>query len=66
VTITVNTNKGVPYNTGTNKDRAITVLHELGHAFNIVAGAGHSYIKDDQDDPAASASNTDLIKQQCF
>lgn len=45
---------------------AMTMLHELGHAFNIIMGAGGSQIVDDQGNPAASRANTQLIYERCF
>jgi hypothetical protein len=68
VDIQINTLTGSFVN-GSDQDRAITVLHELGHAFAMIWGAGGSQIQ--PDGPAipnnvnVSEDNTALIKN-CF
>ena len=49
-------------------NRAITLIHELGHAANIIYGAGSSKIQDDQNDPTGKTSkdNSKLVKKNCF
>lgn len=57
VFITINTDPNSPYNKGTAYDRAVTLLHELGHAYNILFGTGSSHIIDDQGDSPAARSH---------
>jgi hypothetical protein len=46
----------------------MTLLHELGHAFNLLFGPGSSKIEWDGDGaaPGTSKRNTDLIFDKCF
>jgi hypothetical protein len=50
--------------------RAVTLLHELGHAFNIITGLGSSQIvadgKDADPTGAFSAVNTATVYKNCF
>ncbi len=67
VVITINTAPNTPFNrTATPTDRATTVLHELGHAFNWLPGAGGSFVQNDQDDVTLSMENTSMVKTSCF
>ena len=56
--------------TGTPVDQAITVLHELGHAFDDLWGVAASKIVPDGNDVPdhikVSEANTALIKKDCF
>jgi len=67
-TITINTSSIAPYNfAGTSPvDRAVTLLHELGHVFEYLFGAASTEIQDDQASGAVSAANTALVKSKCF
>jgi len=47
-------------------DRAMTLLHELGHAFNIIRGAGGSLILDDQGNPTTSMANSAIVRGRCY
>ena len=63
-----------PFNTGTVTDNAVTVLHELGHVFELLYGLGSTYLVNDSvsgqgnigQANAASAYNTLLAKTHCF
>lgn len=46
-------------------NRAITLLHELGHAAAIISGFSSS-IANDQNDSQASAANSQLVFDKCF
>jgi RHS repeat-associated protein len=48
--------------------RAITLIHELGHFYNIVAGMGGSSIVDDGSGTpkGTSQNNSDMVFQKCF
>ena len=50
---------------GTTYDQAVTVLHELGHAYWDLYGIGTSAITDDAENLAASEANTNLVVQKC-
>ena len=71
VNITINTSEGNFVENGySDTDRAITVIHELGHAFAMIYGAGGSQIR--QDGPsvsggaAISVKNSALVRDKCF
>ena len=51
-----------------DSDRAGTLLHELGHAYNAIYGAGSSRIRPDgqNSDPANQALNNDDIDKKCL
>jgi hypothetical protein len=81
VTITINDNLSAPWFAGypdtfgignpdssysQNVYRAITLMHELGHAMAIITGAGGSKIQDDQASPQQSHANSRLIYENCF
>jgi hypothetical protein len=55
--------------TGTTVDQAVTLLHELGHAMNIIFGAGTSGIQPDSGTTAsgiqASVANTTAVITDC-
>ena len=67
--ITINTSSYTPMNSGSIDGGAVTLLRELGHAFNDVYGAGTTQIfNDDSSVPnsaSVSAGNTAYIKAQC-
>jgi hypothetical protein len=65
VIITINNIAG-SFISGNEIDQAVTILHELGHAFNHIYDAGKSLIKDDGEDTKLSESNTKLVKDNCF
>lgn len=79
-TITINDNLSAPwfggypdkYNIGNpqsastqNIYRAMTLIHELGHVFNIVTGLGSSTIVT-PDPGSLSGGNTDKVFEDCF
>jgi hypothetical protein len=47
-------------------NRAITLIHELGHAAGIIYGASSSRILDDQDNARQSQANSQLVYDNCF
>jgi hypothetical protein len=65
VNILIHNNQSAPWYRGSVTDSAITLLHELGHAFMRINGAGGSFIEDDYE-PGASAKNTQIIRENCF
>ncbi len=65
VNILINNDPNTPYNQGSDYDRAITLLHELGHAFVDLFGADSSHVLDDQNSTAASQRNSDVVRQNC-
>lgn len=74
VSVTINTNDSSPWMSAsaTDQDRAVILLHELGHAFNSLRSSlGGSSIHSDTTilDPTqvrTNMSNDALIKQACF
>jgi RHS repeat-associated protein len=64
--VTINMYPSAPFNTGSAQDDAITVLHELGHVYMDVFGAGSTKIQNDIGNTAASKANTQLVKNDCF
>jgi RHS repeat-associated protein len=81
VTITINDNLSAPWFAGypdtfglgtpdssytQNVYRAVTLLHELGHAFALIAGAGGSRLVTLSEDPGTSRDNTKLVYEKCF
>jgi RHS repeat-associated protein len=65
--ITINLDPATPFNSTANStDRAVTVLHELGHVYGLIWGAGASSIVNDQGNSALSRDNTALVKRDCF
>ena len=65
VTITINDLAG-SFVTGTTQDQAITLIHELGHAFSDLFGPSSTKITSDANNPTASQANTALVTQACF
>jgi len=66
VVITLNnTTSGASFVDGTASDWATTILHELGHAYWDLYGAGTSQIQPDGSSPQTSAANTQLIEKDC-
>ncbi|MEK6325299.1 MAG: FG-GAP-like repeat-containing protein [Acidobacteriota bacterium] len=48
-------------------NRAVTVIHELGHAVDYIYRNEYtSSIRDDMDNPRVSAANSDLVYNSCF
>jgi len=66
--ITLNTSSMAPYNFNNESpiDRAVTLLHELGHVYEYLFGPSTTLVSDDQYSAATSVSNTQLIKDTCF
>jgi RHS repeat-associated protein len=72
--IVLNNNPASPYMSGYNNrfgandavNRAITLIHELGHAAVIIYGTNASRIVDDQNDPTKSSDNSRLVFDECF
>ena len=65
VLITINDLAGDFVNGNVN-DSAATLLHELGHAYQMLGALGGSPITPDGDDVAKSQANQALIKKNCF
>jgi hypothetical protein len=66
VVITLNnTSAGASFVSGSTYDQAITLLHELGHAYWDLYGAGTSRILPDGSDPRLSQANTNRIDRVC-
>src|SRR3984893_12448090 len=69
--IVLNSNAAAPFQSGyrdylgvgasDSTYRAITLIHELGHAAGIIYGANASKILDDQDNSAQSRANSKLV-----
>ena len=64
VEILINSHQNSPFNRGNTYDRAVTVLHELGHAFDIIMNAGGSHLATNDPGPL-SAANTALVRRNC-
>ncbi|PWU04125.1 MAG: hypothetical protein C5B51_17450 [Terriglobia bacterium] len=60
-----NTSQGASFVSGTAYDWAVTILHELGHAYWDLYGEGASKITPDGKDAAVSQTNSDLIRSKC-
>jgi len=67
--ITINIDLNTSFNSGGVDYQAVTILHELAHAFNIVYGAGTTKIFSDNssvpNNTQVSAGNTEYIRGQC-
>jgi RHS repeat-associated protein len=64
--IVFNSNPASLFSTGTDRRGAITLIHELGHAANIIFGPGSSVIADDAGNPTLSRQNSQSIRNLCF
>ena len=60
-----NTSAGASFVSGTTYDQAITLLHELGHAYWDLYGPGTSTIKPDGTNTKASMANTNRVERVC-
>lgn len=65
VTITVN-DLGGTFVTGNTQSQAVTLLHELGHAYDFMYGPDSTLIGPDAGSTAQSIANTALVQQKCF
>jgi len=66
VQIMINSTSG-SFVSGSDTDRAVTILHELGHAFNMInALGGAPGIVSDARNVSLSEGNTKRIKDACF
>ena len=65
VTIRIHNDPNAPWSKASVADNAVTLLHELGHAFKRINGAGGSFIQDDGAE-GVSAFNTKIVKESCF
>jgi RHS repeat-associated protein len=54
------------YGASNEINRAITVIHELGHVVALLYGSHSTQIVEDRDDATKSAQNSQLIYDQCF
>jgi hypothetical protein len=63
--ITINTNSSTSFGQGYVPEVAATILHELGHAYNLTPGSGGSSIAYDVGNPTASLNNDSLIRNNC-
>jgi len=69
VEITINTDPSTPFNTGSAVDRAVTILHELGHAFVLYfndQNASSIGIDRGPDKTTTSDDNSNLVRDSCF
>jgi len=71
VNITLSTSEGNFVENGySDTDRAVTIIHELGHAFAMMYGPGGSLIKPDGPyvlgGAAISVKNSALVREKCF
>jgi RHS repeat-associated protein len=74
VAIYINSDPNAPWTRGfndaitNNQDirRAVTLIHELGHAADYLFGTGASQIGDDLDDAKKSRENSKLVYDNCF
>jgi hypothetical protein len=74
--IVLNSNAAAPFQSGyrdylgvgasDSVYRAVTLIHELGHAAAIIYGASASQILDDQNNGAQSRANSQLVYDNCF
>jgi len=72
--IVINSNSAAPFQSGYGGrfgasdavNRAITLIHELGHVAAIIYGANASRILDDQNNSAQSRANSQLVYDNCF
>jgi RHS repeat-associated protein len=72
--IRINSNPAAPFNRGYGgrfglddaTNRAITLIHELGHAAQFIYGTDSTRIVDDQNNPSASQTNSQLVRENCF
>lgn len=72
--IILNNNAASPYQSGCGGrfgagdgiNRAITLIHELGHAAGLIYGARASRIVDDQNNTTQSKANSQLVYDSCF
>jgi hypothetical protein len=60
-----NTTGGTAFVSGNQNDWAITLLHELGHVYTDLYGAGTSQIVPDGESGQQSIDNTKLVEQDC-
>jgi hypothetical protein len=65
VQITINDLAGT-FVSGSPEDQAVTLLHELGHAFADLYGPGSTSIQDDATSLATSIANSNLVRTTCF
>ena len=65
VLITINDLAGT-FVSGNTQSQAITLLHELGHAYDDMYGPASTLILSDAGNPAQSMANTALVTQKCF
>jgi RHS repeat-associated protein len=74
VVVVFNDNPAAPFNTGSVTASAITVLHELGHVYELLYGLGSTNLVNDSiaaqgsvaNSNAASAFNTAMVQTNCF
>jgi hypothetical protein len=59
------TSAGASFVSGNVNDWALTILHELGHAFHYLYGSAASQITPDRGSTAKSEANTALAKKIC-
>lgn len=64
--ITLNTNALSSIGSGNFIAAAVTLLHELGHVYSDLFGAGSTAIQNDAGNNALSQANTALVQQVCF
>lgn len=73
--IVINSNDKAPYQAGYKNflnvqddsvHRAVTLIHELGHAAMFIYGAGATRVLDDQKNTPQSQSNSQLVYDNCF
>jgi hypothetical protein len=52
--------------TGSTQSQAVTLLHELGHAYDDMYGPASTLIVSDAGSTAQSMANTALVQKNCF
>jgi RHS repeat-associated protein len=65
VVITINDLAGT-FITGNTQSQAVTLLHELGHAYDDMYGPTSTLIESDAGSTAQSMANTALVQKNCF
>ncbi len=64
--ISLNANMPSAFTGGNTINAAAVLIHELGHAFDVIWGPGASLISFDNGDTALSGKNQDMVLEDCF
>ncbi len=65
VQVTINSLAGT-FVDGDETDRAVTILHELGHVYSFLYGPSSTLISEDRGDTSKSEENSRLARKHCF